>query len=429
MLHHHEGQLIAGKYRLKRLLAKGGMGSVWTASHISLDVPVAVKFMDPRYADMDDLRGRFEREAKAAAQLRMPNVVQILDYGVEEGTPYIVMEFLTGEDLGARLAREGRLAVRDAVPILTQVCKALKRAHEEGIIHRDLKPANVFLAEQDGDVLVKVLDFGIAKVMRPDVAGDTTKTGEILGSPPYMSPEQVRGLREIDHRSDLWSLGVIVYRAVTGELPFPGTQVGDILVKICVDHPIPPTKIVPDLDPRIDDFMTKALAKDPSLRFATVKELADALAELDRGEQTKSPYRSATLGTNVDGATNAPVMNNVVASQRKTTKTFVRWMAICGASAVVLLILVMYWVSRPPVTAASAPLTPISLDAGIASASIPEMAPAKIPSAHPMISASAPATVEPPSAANSSKMQSLPRKTNVPTAPKASANYSLRKEL
>lgn len=280
MIEIQEGEVIAGKYRLTERLARGGMGAVWRAQHVTLGVPVAVKFMAPRYADDSHLRTRFEREAKAAAQLRSPNVVQIIDYGVEDATPYLVMELLHGEDLGERLAREYRLSVIDILPIVTQIGKALRRAHDEGIVHRDLKPANIFLVPQDGELLVKVLDFGIAKWLRPEPGGDVTKTGHVMGSPHYMSPEQVRGARDVDQRTDLWALGVIIYRALTGHLPFEGVQPVDIGVKIWTESPILPTVHVPELDPQIDVFMAKALSVDVEKRFQNVKEMMDAAALL-----------------------------------------------------------------------------------------------------------------------------------------------------
>ena len=306
MIEVRDGLIIAGKYRLIQRLARGGMGSVWSAQHVTLGVPVAVKFMAPSYAQDRQFRARFEREAKAAAQLRSPNVVQILDYGVEQTMPYLVMELLNGEDLGERLAREHRLSVRDALPILAQIGKALRRAHEEGIVHRDLKPANVFLVRQDDELLVKVLDFGIAKWLRPDAVGEATKTGHVMGSPSYMSPEQIRGVKEVDQRTDLWALGVIVYRMLTGHLPFVGVQPVDIGVKIWTERPIMPTRHAPDLDPQVDAFITKALSVDIEQRFQTIKEMLDALAQLpacrsipptlvtldaDVPERTTEPYR------------------------------------------------------------------------------------------------------------------------------------------
>ncbi|HVY45595.1 MAG TPA: serine/threonine-protein kinase, partial [Minicystis sp.] len=237
-----EGIVLAGKYQLERQLARGGMGSVWVARHLQLGTPVAVKFMDGALAAVPELRTRFEREARAAAVLQSPNVVRVLDYGLEAGAPYIAMELLQGETLGARLKRERRLPLPAVGRVVAQVTRALRRAHEAGIVHRDLKPQNVFLAREDDEEVVKVLDFGIAKMLVGEgtKAGDTS-TGTLLGSPSYMSPEQVRRSKTIDHRSDLWSLAVVAYRALTGRLPYPGDEVGDVIVRICTETPPPPS--------------------------------------------------------------------------------------------------------------------------------------------------------------------------------------------
>jgi eukaryotic-like serine/threonine-protein kinase len=278
------GSEFAQKYRLDRHLAHGGMGAVWVARHLKLDSLVAIKLMSPECLASPALRARFEREAKAAAQLRSPHVVQIHDYGVEDGIPYIVMELLEGEDLGARLKRVRRLAMPAAATILTQAAKALHRAHEMGIVHRDLKPTNVFVARADDDEIVKLLDFGIAKAMASDGSGDeSTATGAVLGSPNYMSPEQARGLKEVDHRSDLWSLSVILYRMLTGEVPFRGAGTGDLIVRICTDPIAAPSSIVADLPPSVDSFFLRALARDPEKRFQSARELAVTFANLVSG--------------------------------------------------------------------------------------------------------------------------------------------------
>jgi serine/threonine-protein kinase len=293
----HEGSIIAGKYRLERVLARGGMGAVWMARHLQLGMAVAIKFMDPTFADLAEGRSRFEREAKAAALIQSPNVVQIHDYGVEEGTPYIAMELLTGEDLGSRLRRERRLPIRVTASLVTQVCKALRKAHEAGVIHRDLKPANVFLVRGDDDEVVKVLDFGIAKITGVGAAEDATKTGVVLGSVHYMSPEQARGTKEIDARSDLWSLAVIAYRALTAHFPFPGDQLGDVIVKICTD-PIPlPSQYLPELGGEVDRFFKRALARIPDERFQNAREFAAAFAELagSRAEMSSSLWNAPAL--------------------------------------------------------------------------------------------------------------------------------------
>ena len=276
------GLVIAGKYRLERPLARGGMGSVWVARHLGLDLAVAIKFMDVGMASLDESRVRFEREAKLSARIRSPHVVEVLDYGTDLGRPYIAMELLVGEHLGDRLRREGRLWLPDATAIVLQVAKALRRAHEAGVVHRDLKPANVFLCRVDDDEdedLVKLLDFGIAKSGWDD-DGEVTKTGVVLGSPSYMSPEQVRGIKYIDHRSDLWSLGVLLYRAVTGQMPFQGESNLDVALRIAGDACPLATSLAPDLPPEIDALFARALARDREERFQSAREMATAIASL-----------------------------------------------------------------------------------------------------------------------------------------------------
>ena len=274
------GTLVAGKFRLERPLAQGGMGSVWVAFNTQLEVPVAVKFMAPAMVQSTELVARFEREAKAAAQLRNPHVVQIFEHGVDRGIPFIAMELLEGEDLTARLKKRGRLPVGETARILGDVCKALRKAHEMGIVHRDLKPANVFLSRHEEYEVVKVLDFGIAKAK--NAAGDgETKTGALVGSPHYMAPEQARRTNKaVDHRSDLWAVGVIAFRCLTGQLPFAGDDLIDVLVRVCTTAPPTPSSLAPDLGPEVDRFFERALSRDPEGRFQSAKELADALNRL-----------------------------------------------------------------------------------------------------------------------------------------------------
>ncbi len=274
-------ELVADKYRLTRLLGRGGMGSVWEGVHTSLGTRVAVKFIEAEYAADEEARNRFKNEARAAAKLRSKHVVQVYDHGVtDDGRPYIVMEFLSGEPLDKRLDRAGRLPLPDTANIIMQTCRALSKAHEAGIVHRDLKPENVFLVWDDEDKadIAKVVDFGIAKFTDPSLgASSATRTGSVLGTPYYMSPEQARGLRSVDYRSDLWSIGVIAFRCVAGRLPFEGEAIGDVLVKICT-APLPvPSAIAPELPPAFDAWFAHALAREPENRFQSARELADEL--------------------------------------------------------------------------------------------------------------------------------------------------------
>jgi serine/threonine protein kinase len=273
--------LVAGKYRLTELLGRGGMGSVWAGLHTTLGTRVAVKFIDAQHVDSAEARHRFENEARAAAALRSKHVVEVYDHGVmEDGRPFIVMEFLDGEPLDRRLDRLGRLPPRDAARIVGMVCRALSKAHAVGIVHRDLKPENVFLVwdDEDGADVAKVVDFGIAKFTDSNNSSSATRTGSVLGTPYYMSPEQARGLRSVDYRSDLWSVGVIAFRCMTGRLPFEGEAVGDVLVKLCT-APIPvPSELAPDLPPGFDAWLVRALGREPEARFQSATELARSLA-------------------------------------------------------------------------------------------------------------------------------------------------------
>src|SRR4051812_20586386 len=252
------------------------MGSVWLADHLALEIPCAIKFID-REQNSPDARRRFEREAKAAAHLRGQNVVQILDHGIWEGVPYIAMEYLEGEDLASRLDSVVRLPHAQTVRIIAQVAKGLARAHAAGIVHRDMKPENIFLAKDGDDEVVKVLDFGIAKRSQTALSEGGTKTGSLLGTPYFMSPEQARGTKEIDHRSDLFSLAIIAYYCVTGRLPFYSEGLGDVLAQIMYE-PIPvPSQYAP-VPPGFDAWWKRAAARPVEERFQSAKELADSLA-------------------------------------------------------------------------------------------------------------------------------------------------------
>jgi serine/threonine protein kinase len=308
------GLVVAERYRLERKLGAGGMGSVWLANDLSLDSLCAIKLVDPDKVGNEEVRVRFQREARAAAQIRSANVVDVFDHGLWQEVPFIVMEYLEGEDLGARLDRKGRLDLRETYDIVSQVSRALVRAHAMGIVHRDLKPENIFLVPGDDHEVAKVLDFGIAKLDQYSLRDKTTKTGSFMGTPYYMSPEQARG-KNIDWRSDLWALGVIVFQCLTGKPPFESEALGDLMGMILYD-PIPRiTDRDGSLPPEIETFWERAINRDRELRFQSAKELSDALAEtsmLERREvPTLPPRTSFTSLGDPDQASLPPMSHNV----------------------------------------------------------------------------------------------------------------------
>jgi eukaryotic-like serine/threonine-protein kinase len=274
-------RVLAGRYKLELRLGAGGMGTIWRAEHLVLQAPVAVKLIDRDAIPDEDTLTRFLREAKAAAALRSPHVVQIIDYGIDGKTPFMVMELLEGENLAQRLKRSRRLSRQETARILTHVGRAMQRAHDAGIVHRDLKPDNVFLVKNEDEEHAKVLDFGVAKVERAALEGPEgtrTRTGSILGTPYYMSPEQAQGNKAVDHRTDLWALGVIAFECLTGKRPFYSDGLGDLVLTICVrDLPVP-SDVAP-VPLGFDAWFARACARDPEQRFQSAREMTDALRE------------------------------------------------------------------------------------------------------------------------------------------------------
>jgi serine/threonine-protein kinase len=285
-------RVIAEKYRLIDLLGRGGMGSVWRAEHLTLNSPVAVKLLEPSVASDPLALARFMREARAAAKLRSPHVVQILDHGVDQGIPYIVMELLEGESLAARLARQGRLNLKETVLIVSHIARALSRAHTAGIIHRDLKPDNVFLVKDDDEQeLAKLLDFGIAKSEHGALetrSEQSTGPGILVGTPFYASPEQAQGAKVLDHRSDIWALGVIAFECLLGERPFRGDSLGDVLLGICV-QPLPIPSRRGSVPKGFDAWFKKACARSREQRFDSAKLAASELAKLCEAPLGETP--------------------------------------------------------------------------------------------------------------------------------------------
>jgi serine/threonine-protein kinase len=273
------GELLAGKYRVERVLGAGGMGVVVEATHLELEQKVAVKFLLAEAVGSADAAARFVREARAAVKIKSEHVARVIDVGrLETGAPYIVMEFLHGHDLGAELGR-GRLSVEDAVDYVIQACDAMAEAHSAGIVHRDLKPSNLFLSQRsDGSGLVKVLDFGISKVNVPDISeASLTKTSTLMGSPYYMSPEQMRSARTVDHRTDVWSLGVILFELLAGTPPFHGESLPHLFTQIMTEPPLALAPLRPDVPPELEQVLIKCLQKDREQRYQSVGEFAAAL--------------------------------------------------------------------------------------------------------------------------------------------------------
>lgn len=308
----YAGMMVTPSVRLVRPLGEGGMGAVWVADHLALRTQVVVKFIASSLKDSKEATERFSREAAAAAQVKSPHVVQTFDHGVSpDGVPYIVMELLEGRDLGDFLDAEGRCPPELALEIVTQLARALDRAHERGIVHRDIKPGNIFLCDGGrGEVFVKLLDFGIAKGVEVPRIDSTTKTGSMIGSPFYMSPEQILGAKDLDHRSDLWSVGVVAYEALTGKKPFDAETMGGLAIRIH-SEPLPvPSSVEPSLPPAVDAWFQRACARQVGARFSNAKELADALAvALGRSAQ-----RSTDLPPSSPRSNGSPSMGAVEAA-------------------------------------------------------------------------------------------------------------------
>ncbi|RYZ09827.1 MAG: serine/threonine protein kinase [Myxococcales bacterium] len=299
------GATISGRFRIDRLLGRGSMGAVWLARHLTLDVDVAVKFIDAALRNELDHRTRFVHEAQSAARISSPHVVSVLDFGEDGGRLYIAMEYLVGEDLGSFLDRGNRLSLDVTARIVAHACRGLGKAHALGIAHRDIKPENLFLcgdAEDEGFVL-KILDFGVAKTTQPGASFTATSAGQLIGSPAYMSPEQARGLPQIDGRSDLFSLAVVAYHALTGVTPFSGDSLAELLFDIIGGDPAPATSRVPGLPPSVDAWFARALDKDPANRFPSAKEMSHAFYNaIGQHASSATNHVRAAVATRVSAA-------------------------------------------------------------------------------------------------------------------------------
>jgi len=300
-------RLIEGKYRIEKLIGKGGMGAVYQAEHVKLGKPVAIKVLLAGHGSGSAAARRFAREARAAGSIGHPNIVQVFDVGtLEDGAPFLVMELLRGETLHDRLQLSGAIPTELAIQIMEQILSALHAAHECGIIHRDLKPDNVFLTEERGELMAKLLDFGVSKNLVDDNTMSLTRTGAVVGTPYYLAPEQARGDRMMDRRVDIWAAGVVMYESLTGMLPFNADNYNALLLKILQQRPVPPSRIRPTLPPALEAVIMTAMAHDADERYATAEEMLEALAsaklsqaQLEQNPTAEHPSIEIDLGEQI----------------------------------------------------------------------------------------------------------------------------------
>lgn len=387
------GTLLESRYELVRLIGAGGMGEVYEARHRELGRRVAVKFLLPKYAANPELVTRFENEARAAGLLDHENIVAVTDIGVApDGARYLVMELLHGEDGSQLLARCGALAPERATVLVQQVCRGLSAAHESGIVHRDLKPANLFVTRRaDGSDLVKLLDFGIAKLLPDAGAQDAQVTGPALGTPQYMSPEQARGDSIVDARTDVFALGAILYEFLSGQRAFVAESTLQLLHRIATRAPTPLAQLRPELSGQLCNIVEKALAKDPERRFASAPEFEEALAALTwEGAAARPsiaaapldvtrPTADTSIALRVEGGpttTHAPVAPRATARQRSAVRRIAGipvWPVLAGSA----LLAALGWAAE---RRSNAPRGPADLPASAPSAHrVSAEAPAKTP--------------------------------------------------
>lgn len=273
------GDHVGTQVELERPLAEGGMGTLWVGRHIALETQVAVKFLSPEFATNEEAVARFRREAATAAKVRSPHIVQQLDHGIApDGAPFIVMELLSGDDLAKLLKKNGgRLRSALVLQLIQQTCRALTAAHEAAVVHRDIKPANIFVIDNSGDPFVKLLDFGIAR--DPDFrTNGLTQTDVLMGTAPYMSPEQLFDTSLVDERTDLWAIAVVTYQCLTGRLPFGEDALPSISLAVGRREYEPPTSVVVEMPPALDAWFARAFAEELTDRFQNARELSDSLA-------------------------------------------------------------------------------------------------------------------------------------------------------
>jgi len=401
-----EGDVLAGKFRIERVLGVGGMGMVVSAMHLQLDERVAIKFLLPEALMNAEAVARFGREARAAVKIKSEHVARVTDVGaLETGAPYMVMELLRGQDLSQVLRDRGALPIALAVQYVLQACEALAEAHAIGIVHRDLKPANLFLtARADGSPCIKVLDFGISKVTSQSGSGSDmgmTRTQSIMGSPLYMSPEQMASAKDVDQRADIWAIGCVLYELVTGRVPFEAETMPQLCTLILHSDPPPPRSIRADVPELLDQVILRCLRKDRNQRYADVAVLAADLAAFSPDAGPRSAARisrvlsssgisspalaSSQASAVVAGSSTGAAWGNTQASRGNRAV----WYGLVGVGAAAVLGVVLWKAASghpappPDVSTAAAPNKPPSepMTAAAALPATPTPVTAAVPSA------------------------------------------------
>jgi serine/threonine-protein kinase len=462
------GQVVAGKYRIDSVIGEGGMGYVVVAYHLQLDTKVAIKLLRAELATNAEAVERFAREARAAVRITSPHVARVFDVGtLESGAPYMVMEFLEGGDLSSLIQKRGPLPIQEAVDYMLQACEAIAEAHVSGIVHRDLKPANLFCARRpDGTVTIKVLDFGISKLTGGAGALNHTKTTAIMGSPFYMSPEQMESTRGVDIRTDIWGLGVILYELVTGKTPFEGNALPEVCLRVATQQPPPMRSLRVDAPAALELVILRCLEKDRDKRYGNVARLAVALRDFasSRGRQSvdailrtheasgqpsmsaapatgptvPAPPLDAGAGTATAVTANAapPLGQTQIPMQGSKGKTLAITLVIAAAVVIGIVALRMAQSQGPPASAASlessamppaiAPVAAVPAPAAKAAEPAPET-PAASAAPAPSEPSAAPATAAAPPANAGKKAPPAAARAPTPAKPKTNCdpNYYL----
>jgi serine/threonine protein kinase len=340
------GQILDEKYRIDRIIGEGGMGAVYEGENLLIRRRVAIKVLNVPSFGSTDAIVRFEREAQAAGEIGNDHIMEVFDLGaLDSGDRYMVMEFLDGETLAERIGRVGRISPEDVAPLTHQFLSGLAAAHAAGIIHRDLKPDNIFIVRNKAGRadFVKIIDFGISKFSRGGREMHLTRTGAVMGTPCYMSPEQARGSSEADVRSDIYAVGVILYKAVTGQLPFDSPNFNDLMFKIVLSDPPLPSHHVPGLDPGFESIIRKAMSRAPEDRYQTVQELSAALTSWQNGTFAGETLAGSTIPTPSNPGGVDPDATGPRTTFEAKNSNLRRGAALGGALALGALALVFVW--------------------------------------------------------------------------------------